>query len=151
MWLVRALLLVLAACNVPDKHAPEGDDDTNVSPTPDPVSAPDAAIPDAEPDTQPPRLVDVQPAPSSKWRHSPINLTFDEALDPASVAGTAVTATFASDPVPAAIAFDAPASAVITLRDVPNSAGLLEVEVSATISDVAGNPIAAPLVFAVEL
>jgi len=152
MWIHQAVLL-LAACTVAEKHVPSLQGDGGVTVRADGARAADAAVPD----TQPPRLLDVQPPLGGMWRHSPIHLTFDEALDPVSVMATTVTASFSEDltakhdDITAAIAFEAPASVVLALEHVPKEQGTLKVTVSPTIADVAGNAIVQPLEFVVQL
>ena len=159
MHLRQAFLCVaactVAACTVADKHAPggmtvHGDGGVTVH-----ADAAKPAVDAAVPDTQPPHLVDVQPPPGAMWRHSPIHLTFDEPLAAASVLATTVTASFtetdAHNDVTATIGFEAPASVVLALDHIPKEAGTLNVTVSATIADLAGNTIAQPIELVAQL
>lgn len=144
---VVVVVVAAAGCIVPDKHEASAPSDAAVTVIRDAPSTADAAVPD----TTAPTLVDVNPAPGASWRHSPIHLTFGEPLDAASVLATTVTATFKDDPVTATITFEPPQAVVIKVGHLSKNAGLLELTVSATIADLAGNAIAAPLQFSAAL
>lgn len=93
-------------------------------------------------DVTPPAIASVTPdAGTNVWLHAPIRVTFDEPLDEASIAMT-VTATLGDDAVPAQVAFEAPGTLVITLAPDARGVGPLEVSLTGSVKDLAGNAFA---------
>ena len=149
--LVFGSLVVLAGCGTPhdaplvdggsvltdggDIDAP-GDLDGSIADAP-----PDAAVPDETP----PQLVAVSPATgSSVWLHAPIRITFDEPLDGASIAET-VTAHVAGTVVPAQLAFEPPSTLLVTLAGSVRGIGSIELDLTGSVADLAGNAHTAPI------
>lgn len=145
--LVLGSLAIVVACAKPHDDHPIVDgaqDLTDASLDPDSPSvdaAPDAWVPDL----LPPTLAAVTPGTGAAvWLHAPIRLTFSEPLAQASIAMT-VTAKLAGTPVPAQIAFDPPSSLVVTLGGGVRGVGSLEVALTGSVADLAGNTYAAPI------
>lgn len=104
-----------------------------------------AADDEDEPDVTPPAVASVTPSSDLPvWLHAPIRVTFDEPLDAAKVA-MSVTATLGGSAVPAEIAFEAPATLAISLAPSARGVGLLEVSLTGSVADLAGNAFVAPI------
>ncbi|HEY5951958.1 MAG TPA: Ig-like domain-containing protein [Kofleriaceae bacterium] len=147
--LVLGALLVLAACGKPS-HDDHGLDSGTVpsdvvTDAGSPVDVIDAP-PDAwEPDLAPPSLASVTPAAGNPvWLHAPIRLTFSEPLDTSAIA-MSVTASLGGTAVPAQISFEAPRTLVITLAGSVRGVGALDVDVTGSVADLAGNSYSTPI------
>jgi hypothetical protein len=100
---------------------------------------------DGPPDQTPPALASITPqAGMPVWLHAPIRLTFDEPLDDASVAMT-VTASLGGSAVPAQVTFEAPSTVAIALDPSVRGIGPLDVSITGSVKDLAGNAFAAPI------
>jgi hypothetical protein len=145
--LVLGGLVVAAACGKPPHDASERDGGMDLT-----DSAVDAAVidtPDARdpvvPDLAPPLLDSVTPATGlAVWLHAPIRLAFNEPLDPQSVS-LAVNANLGGAAVAAQLAFEPPSTVVITLPATARGVGALELDVTGSVTDLAGNAFAMPI------
>ncbi|HEX5058113.1 MAG TPA: Ig-like domain-containing protein [Kofleriaceae bacterium] len=141
-------VVVFVACGnssvEPMYDAPDGILDSPLSQPPD--GFPADAEPDAwEPDTMPPFLASITPVTGTAvWLHAPIRLTFDEPIEATSIAMT-VTATLAGSAVPAQLAFEAPSTLIVTLAANVRGVGALDVGITGTLTDLAGNVYSSPI------
>ncbi len=107
----------------------------------------DALFSDTQPpDTRPPAAVSTSPIAGSSSVNvgSPVAVAFDEPLDPATVAFSVTDA--AAVPVTGSVSYDGPTNTV-TFSPAAPLAVATTYSVSLSVSDVAGNPLAAPLQF----
>ncbi|NVB85259.1 MAG: hypothetical protein HOV81_43240 [Kofleriaceae bacterium] len=103
----------------------------------------DSAADDDEPDVTPPSLASVTPgADMPVWLHAPIRVTFDEPLDHVAMN---VTATVGGAAVPAEVAFEAPSTLAITLAPDTRGVGPIDVSLTGSVTDLAGNAFVAPI------
>lgn len=144
--MVRRLSLVflVTACSGTEHSAPVDGQLTpwDAAAVVDGAASPDAptdAPPDAAPvpDTTPPQLVQVTPAPdSSTWLGAPIRFVYDEPLDAVSVTATA---TLGASAVNAHVTLEAPSTLVVTLDAGTRGVGSLAVHLAGSVADEAGN------------
>jgi hypothetical protein len=104
------------------------------------------AAPDADvPDVTPPSVATVSPgAGALVWLHAPIRVTFDEPLNASSIA-LSVSATLAGSPVAAQLALEPPRTIAITLPASLRGVGTLELDITGSVADEAGNVQSAPI------
>ncbi|MDQ3365991.1 MAG: Ig-like domain-containing protein, partial [Myxococcota bacterium] len=107
----------------------------------DPLS--DATEPDGTgPDVTAPTLVTVTPPVAAEaWLREPIRYQFDE---PITIAGVSVTAGIAGSAVPATVALEGDRTIAVTIDPTASGVGSLELELTGSIVDLAGNA-AAPV------
>ena len=142
---------IIVACGKPGHELPidaghELPDATDVAIDASVVDATPNAPPDAwEPDTRPPSLASVTPGSGSAvWLHAPIRLVFDEPLDPTKVLLTAAVQ-IGGTPIAAQIAFEPPSTLAIKLPANTRGVGALDVDVTGSVADLAGNTYAMPI------
>lgn len=142
--LVFGSFVALAACGHPP-HEGHTDADGGTVLTDDAreVEPPGDTAPD--PDTTPPVLVEVTPeADSPVWLHAPVLLTFDEPLDETTLDMT-VTATLDGSPVDARVRLESPRTLAIALPLAARGVGALELHITGSVSDLAGNAYTSPI------
>ncbi len=146
----RLALTLLAACSA-SSHSVDPDggaiDDGGVrdgSPADSNEATPDAMV-DAGPDLTAPQLASVSPATgASTWLHAPVRFTFDEALDAASVSSLSVSATVDGVAAPAQLSLERADTITVSFPGAARGVGLLDVRVTGTVRDLAGNATQGP-------
>lgn len=94
------------------------------------------------PDTTPPRLVSITPAPgSATWLHEPVRFVFDEPI----AAAVHAIATIDGVAIGASAVLEAPNTLAVVIDPAARGVGALAVHVDPGITDAAGNVTSAPL------
>jgi hypothetical protein len=96
-----------------------------------------------DPDLDPPIVVSITPAngAASIWLHDPIRIVFSEALHADSIQGVTLTGP-AGEPIAATVSATSESELTVTVADDAAVVGLVDLALGASITDLAGNPLA---------
>lgn len=151
--LVFGGLFLLAACGTSshDEHGMDGGHTAGDAAAPVDIIPIDAPPDTNELDTRPPMLAGVTPAAGSPvWLHAPIRIELDEPIDAASIA-LSVAARAGGAVVPAQIAFAPPRTLEVTIDPAARGVGSLDITVTGSIEDLAGNAHTDPIALSFAL